>query len=590
MGNSSCHSLQTARCNCVEEHVLKAPIPQDVHDADGGVTPVVDGNALKEPQPILDALLAQSEEVRHWVTSHSKLAQKTTYADDSDNDSLFSSSSILTDVGSINSDDAATTRHSSRHNCKKVKVTQTMGGPLPSAALKFDINNPLRVRDVYKFDGVLGAGNFGTVHLATLRATGHQRAIKTIAKEKMKQHMESLKLEIEIMMLLDHPGTIMLYEIFEDDEDIHFCMDVCPGGSLTRRVKCHCFLKELEVAEAMRQIMRAVHYLHKHNVVHRDLKSDNVLMKVGPLEPLRVCSLKLTDFGLSCFVRPGQILSHMAGTKNHMAPEVFARKYDHRCDIWSCGVIMYYMMSGTFPFANQADIEKGKLQLNSQGWQAASQNSIDFMKSLLTKRLSQRISTSKCLEHPWLSPNASEKRVKVKDTILASLRRLRDFSFLQRAVLSLAASLTDDEKISASQELFNTLDVDCNGIITFFDLKLSLDADRESIKEALLDTLNGNVVEKGFTYTEFIAATLDTKLCLDDNLLHIAFQFFDRDGDGRINLTELSKGHLLDHVPLEELAGIMKCHDLDGDTQIDLEEFKTMMRQTAPIGRRLSVR
>ncbi|CAE7766908.1 CPK2, partial [Symbiodinium pilosum] len=350
-------------------------------------------------------------------------------------------------------------------------------------------------------DKELGKGAFGIVRLARVRITGARRAIKTISKEMMKEQAGSLKMEIEIMKMLDHPGVVMLFEIFEDD-DVHLSMELCPGGCLTDRIKAapNRQLPQKELPIAMRQILGAVNYLHELSIVHRDLKSDNILLKIGPTEVLRRTSLKVSDFGLSRIVEEGEYLSSMGGTPSHMAPEVFERYYNHKCDLWSCGVMMFYLIVGELPFKNEEEVKKGRLY-ETNGWQMAK----------LLKR-----------------------------------------------------------------ELFISLDADKDGKISAQDLKkaggeaLGLGDNPVSsiqVKDAVADRFEMVSPSRPFRYTEFLAATVDPSCYMNSKLLKAVFNYFDRDRDGHISLSELSSGHLLGALSMEELHEIMTWCDENGNMQ-----------------------
>ncbi|CAK9060033.1 Calcium-dependent protein kinase 2 (PfCDPK2) [Durusdinium trenchii] len=184
----------------------------------------------------------------------------------------------------------------------------------PSSALQIVINNPGKLESFYSLDKgkILGKGSFGVVKRAYVSATMAQRAVKFIAIERMKEKLNVLKQEIEIMKMVDHPNIIMLYEIFEDQQYLCLVMELCSGGSLLSRLKFSGHFSEEHTAMAMRQILRAVFYLHRNWICHRDLKAENVLVSTG--EVLDKTLLKVSDFGLSCPFRPKQVLTEKVGT------------------------------------------------------------------------------------------------------------------------------------------------------------------------------------------------------------------------------------------------------------------------------------
>ncbi|CAE8638381.1 unnamed protein product, partial [Polarella glacialis] len=261
----------------------------------------------------------------------------------------FPSSTFLSSSSKLGPGDGGTdvcvSRSPIRRHQGALSVTHTMG-VVPSASLQLIINNDGDLKDYYVLeDRTLGKGTYGVVVPAKVKSTKAPRAVKSIAKVRMKEHVGALKYEIDIMKKIDHPYIIMLYEIFEDLEKLYLVTELCRGGHLHGYVTQNGRLNESAAALAMQQLFRAVFYLHRSFICHRDLKSENLLLsESGPFGGAGANNncLKVADFGLSCIFKPKQIFTAMVGTPSHMAPEVRARKYNFACDYWSCGVIMYY--------------------------------------------------------------------------------------------------------------------------------------------------------------------------------------------------------------------------------------------------------
>ncbi|CAE7237717.1 CPK2 [Symbiodinium sp. CCMP2456] len=451
-------------------------------------------------------------------------------------------------------------------------------------------------------DKDLGKGAFGIVRLGRVRITGAKRAIKTISKEQMKEQTGSLKMEIEIMKMLDHPGVVMLFEIFEDD-DVHLSMELCSGGCLTDRVKTapKGQLPQRELPLAMRQILAAVNYLHELSIVHRDLKADNILLKVAPTEVLRRTSLKVSDFGLSRIVEEGEYLSSMGGTPSHMAPEVFERYYNHKCDLWSCGVLMYYLTSGELPFKNEEEVKKGRhvaLQAAFQSilCKAARLSSTEDLRrpcetiGLLKARLLKTATGASCRRTRIMSWGFHSFGVVRQCGDIGSwiaqvrthpeLQRFRSYNKFKRAVICTAVSMLSDHQIASSRELFISLDADRDGKVSAQDLKRAGGAamgmgdnpvSSLQVKDAVADRFELLGPSRPFGYTEFLAATV---------VMKAAFNYFDRDRDGHISLSELSSGHLLGALSMEELHEIMTWCDENGNGQIEFKEQRAQGLKT----------
>jgi calcium-dependent protein kinase len=148
-----------------------------------------------------------------------------------------------------------------------------------------------------------------------------------------------------------------------------------------------------------------VNYCHKNNIVHRDLKPENVLLEASK----DFDQIKIIDFGTSLKFDPSKFLDEKLGTPYYIAPEVLNKKYNEKCDIWSCGVIMYIILSGVPPFngANDQEIMKnvkiGKFSFSDPCWTNMSDKAKDLIKKLFTYDINQRPSAEEALQHPWIT-------------------------------------------------------------------------------------------------------------------------------------------------------------------------------------------
>lgn len=476
---------------------------------------------------------------------------------------------------------SSSTRNPKRRKAKNLRVIETMG-MVPSASLQVVIDNHGDLEDFYDVEAKpLGQGSFGVVRQAKVKVTGAARAVKSINKEKMKEKRDVLKHEIEIMKMIDHPNLVMLHEIFEDTEFLYLVMELCSGGHLEARVKKAGRLREGQAAAVFRHILRGVHYMHAHRICHRDLKAENILL--GNSDPLERCVVKLSDFGLSCVVSPKQVLTSCAGTRSHMAPEVLAKKYDISCDLWSCGVILYFFLSGYLPFAGDDEVRAAKVAFSSKEWLDVSQDAINLISSLLTKNARKRSTAKQALREPWIKQRAPPPaEVTLQRTLIRNLCSFRSLNKFKRATLSVVVNMLDEADVSVPRATFNALDLNGDGIISLAELKRALaeqGGEGMDIVCIFQDVSAGGKVLKEFTYTEFLAATFDRKHLRQTGICRTAFKCFDKNGDGTISMAELAKGHLLGHLSMEELVEILNSLDRNGDAHIDFEEFTAMLHE-----------
>ena len=128
-------------------------------------------------------------------------------------------------------------------------------------------------------------------------------------------------------------------------------LELCEGGDLFHNIKQSRYFSEAKAAQVIKQVLSAVNYMHKQRVVHRDLKPENILVDKES------DTLKIADFGTAAFLRQTQALTEVVGTPYYMAPEVLRGKYDEKCDVWSCGVILYILLCGAPPFNGHSETE-----------------------------------------------------------------------------------------------------------------------------------------------------------------------------------------------------------------------------------------
>jgi len=274
-----------------------------------------------------------------------------------------------------------------------------------------------------------------------------------------------------------------------------------------------------------------------------------------------------------------------------MAPEVHEKKCNHKSDIWSCGVILYFLFSGELPFKNEEETKKGRYKVDGSLWSKADPSMLSFLSMLLCKRAGLRYSARRALRDDWLRKIGGSSSLEPKRKgLLEELRTFRALNKFKRAVICTAVSMLPEQDIVESREMFMKLDADGDGMVSVQDLKKagSLAVGFEDqvlssyqVRQAcgIMDKFESFVSTRAFGYTEFLAATIDPEVYLNSKVLHATFSCFDRDADGAISLSELSNGHLLGALSMEELHEIMTWCDLDGDMQIDFPEFEAMMRE-----------
>ncbi|XP_067682248.1 serine/threonine-protein kinase MARK2-like isoform X36 [Haliotis asinina] len=201
----------------------------------------------------------------------------------------------------------------------------------------------------YRLIKTIGKGNFAKVKLAKHVPTGREVAIKIIDKTQLNpSSLQKLFREVRIMKWLDHPNIVKLFEVIETEKTLYLVIEYASGGEVFDYLVAHGRMKEKEARAKFRQIVSSVQYCHHKHIVHRDLKAENLLLD-GDM------NIKIADFGFSNEFVPGNKLDTFCGSPPYAAPELFqGKKYDGpEVDVWSLGVILYTLVSGSLPFDGQ---------------------------------------------------------------------------------------------------------------------------------------------------------------------------------------------------------------------------------------------
>ncbi|XP_053329425.1 MAP/microtubule affinity-regulating kinase 4 isoform X3 [Spea bombifrons] len=201
----------------------------------------------------------------------------------------------------------------------------------------------------YRLLRTIGKGNFAKVKLGRHVLTGREVAIKIIDKTQLNpSSLQKLFREVRIMKGLNHPNIVKLFEVIETEKTLYLIMEYASGGEVFDYLVSHGRMKEKEARAKFRQIVSAVHYCHQKNIVHRDLKAENLLLDSE-------ANIKIADFGFSNEFTPGGKLDTFCGSPPYAAPELFqGKRYNGpEVDVWSLGVILYTLVSGSLPFDGQ---------------------------------------------------------------------------------------------------------------------------------------------------------------------------------------------------------------------------------------------
>ncbi|XP_007574657.1 serine/threonine-protein kinase MARK2 isoform X8 [Poecilia formosa] len=262
----------------------------------------------------------------------------------------------------------------------------------------------------YRLLKTIGKGNFAKVKLARHVLTSKEVAVKIIDKTQLNSSsLQKLFREVRIMKMLNHPNIVKLFEVIETEKTLYLVMEYASGGEVFDYLVAHGRMKEKEARAKFRQIVSAVQYCHQKCIVHRDLKAENLLLDAD-------MNIKIADFGFSNEFTLGNKLDTFCGSPPYAAPELFqGKKYDGpEVDVWSLGVILYTLVSGSLPFDGQnlkelrERVLRGKYRIPFY----MSTDCENLLKKFLILNPSKRGSLEQIMRDRWMNVGYEEDELK----------------------------------------------------------------------------------------------------------------------------------------------------------------------------------
>ena len=346
----------------------------------------------------------------------------------------------------------------------------------------------------YKYGRLIGKGAFGKVNLGLHILTGRIVAIKSFNKKNFKNERAKTKInhEINLMKNLRHSSVVKLLDTFETKNYILIIMENISGGDLLSFIKKRTKLNEKICKFIFKQLLQAIKFIHSKNIIHRDIKLDNILIDLNN-------NIKLCDLGVGKLIHEGEILTDQCGTPAYIAPEILENKgYEGPpVDIWSSGVVLYAMLSGTVPFKanNLNDLQTMIMSGSFKEIPDISKESNDLLHRLLQINPKKRITIEEALNHPWFNNNINN--IGVNNNIFED-NKLTLFTKAEMVLLS--KNYIDYRNCSKEEMIEN------------FTLK---NLDTKNISE------NKNNLTKSFIFAPFNSSYVNEemkKIHLEDNL------------------------------------------------------------------------
>ncbi|XP_021093359.1 serine/threonine-protein kinase SIK3 isoform X7 [Heterocephalus glaber] len=273
----------------------------------------------------------------------------------------------------------------------------------------------------YEIDRTIGKGNFAVVKRATHLVTKAKVAIKIIDKSQLdEENLKKIFREVQIMKMLCHPHIIRLYQVMETERMIYLVTEYASGGEIFDHLVAHGRMAEKEARRKFKQIVTAVYFCHCRNIVHRDLKAENLLLDAN-------LNIKIADFGFSNLFTPGQLLKTWCGSPPYAAPELFeGKEYDGpKVDIWSLGVVLYVLVCGALPFDGstlqnlRARVLSGKFRIPF----FMSTECEHLIRHMLVLDPNKRLSMEQICRHKWMKLGDADPNF---DRLIAECQQLKE--------------------------------------------------------------------------------------------------------------------------------------------------------------------
>ena len=451
---------------------------------------------------------------------------------------------------------------------------------------------------------ILGRGSFGTVYLVKHKYLARYFAMKVIKKtSKNKDEEEELMNEIDILRKLDHPNILKITDFYSLKNEYNIITEYCQEGELFEEIKTQAPFSEVLAAWYMNQILSAVSYCHNMNILHRDLKPENILIVKRQKNGFH--PIKIIDFGTAKVFKKEKREHSVIGSAYYIAPEVLSRNYTELCDLWSCGVIMYILLTGRPPFNGineesiMQKIKEGTYDMTKYPWGIISNDAKDLIKGLLQINPSKRFTAKQALEQCWFKNEkikASQTCYNIKNRqlnkLIDNLTKYKSDNILRCAVVALLVHNSIQlNQAHDAVKLFNKIDKNGDGKISREELFNGLqpykkDVSDEELRKQVdvifnnIDTDHNDYLE----YEEFVRAAIDKEHFLNINFLHFSFNYFDKDNNGEITYDEVKNKFFQNDKnknslkAQEQLKNAFNEIDINGDGKLSFEEFGEMMK------------
>jgi calcium-dependent protein kinase len=467
--------------------------------------------------------------------------------------------------------------HLSSHVDKVSQIIRPVGR-------KFNLN--------YKIMSKLGVGSYGEVSLCEdIQMPDMKKVVKIVSKSE--EHPHNLtENSVDLLLSLDHPNIVKIHEIIEDENHLYIVQDYCEGGDLFSFIVKNKILSENLVKLILKQILDGLNYLHQKGIIHRNVKPENILISGKDFTELSDIQIKLSDYGFSeMLTKRKQAGGKVAGPPFYTSPEVIEGKYNHKCDIWSVGVIAYTMLCGSPPYdGNEYEVLYKILHDDFEFSGSHSEMAKDFITGMMTKNPTCRPDVKDAMDHQFLVVDENADTQTETETGVDILSKMSKFVVgknLKRSVLSYILSRKIYVESSNSLlKLFKEIDKDGNGQIEVAELyssygKFFPGTPEESWEKVKLFVERVDINNNGkLEYSEFLAVSSLINQEINQKVLLQVFDHYDKDNSGFIQASDLQEMFEGTDFSDEAFQHMIDDYDTDGDRKISFDEFYDMITKS----------
>ena len=441
-----------------------------------------------------------------------------------------------------------------------------------------------KIEDNYKIISKLNSGTQGSVFKVKSVKTSEIKVLKIVSKASIDDENNFIK-EIESIMKLEHPNINKVHEYFTDESNIYLITDFVINGKLSEYLPQNKFFNEQQTQFIMNQLLSAIDYLHNNNIIHCDINIDNLLVdKITENQSNeQLINIKLTNIGIFNFI------TNETSTKIReiifKSPEVINRRYSYKCDIWSCGVVMFYLLKGYHPFKGNCLEEvyhsiKNDV-INFDSIPGISRHAKDLLSKMIDRNQDTRFTANECINHKWMRLFNERKSENRTNSTKNSNKCLKDVSSSNNAIEKVQNSIISyvnhyvsyKSEVEQLEKIFKQYDKKGNNLVSLDDIEHGFNKyfmDKANMQNYYQKNKVYKVLEseqgekKGYISKEtFIRVAIEQEEQLNEHNLKRSIERFHSNKDGIIQKEEIK--NVLNKKEFKYKEELMKMIDLQKD-------------------------